>query len=448
MALDFNNATGNLFNRKGKMYGSVEDVETYQGTTLQAAIDGTYGEYNDDGELVDSIYESLERSQSASGQIKSDLFTFANTTLIEMVDDDQPLPSKVTVDALEELIDQLVSQSETIEENVTSVSSAADAGNTGDGVMLTTLVGGDGVTIEYNFDEIIRVDCTSDSQPGRGGTAEGSELWTARGEETTSFTDFNWPLGSGGATAITTANASVNASDNNFLTNSDFEEFTTNAPDSWTIITGSAGSTVDDTTTAYKGTTALAFVGDGAELTKITQQLRNTATNTAGDLEPATTYAFELRTRVSTVPAAGVLRVSLRDGTGAAATVGTVVTIDLTAETTSYASHSITMQTPSSLPDELHMVIELTTALSNTFSVFIDNLAFVPMTQHETGTFIAIFSGAIDWEFDDRFDITSVNDYAGGFQTFFWRNYDMPALELQLPSATSGGETIPDSLIS
>lgn len=448
MALDFTNATGNLFNRFGKHFGSIEDVETYQGTTLQGAVDGTYGEYNDDGELVDSIYSEMEQSQASSGVFKNSFLAFANSTLITMVDNDTPLPSQTTQDAMEEMIDQMVGQSETVEKNVTSVSNAADAGNVGDGVMVTTIVDGFGTTLENVFAENLRVDCTTDSQPGRGGTDPGSEGWVARGEEAVSSTDFNYPKGSGGNTPIATANAAVNASDNNLLTNSDFEDFTTNAPDDWAIIVGAAGTGVDDTTTAYKGSKALAYLGDGAELTKITQQLRNTASDIEGALEPNTKYAFELRTRVSAAAAAGVLRVSLRDGTGAASTVGTVLSIDLTSETTSYASHSVQFQTPAVLPAELHMVIELTTALTIGISAYIDNLAFVKMTQHQSGPYIAIFSGAIDWAVDDRFDITVSNDYAGKFQTFFQRAFNMVGLGLQLPSATSGAETIPDSLVS
>ncbi len=234
------------------------------------------------------------------------------------------------------------------------------------------------------------------------------------------------------------------------MTNGDFEAFTADAPDDWTIVTGTAGTTVDDeTTNFYKGAKALAIIGTAAsERTRLSQQLRSTSD--LGQIKPETRYALACRVRVSAAPAAGTLRISLRDGTTDGATVigGVDITVDLTAETTSYAFKSAQINMPASLPDDIYLVIEHTVAIDNGKSTFIDQLALVEMTQHENGPLFAIFPGATKFLVDDKFVATVTNDRAGEIQEFFNRLFPMDDNQRLLPSDTYGNETIDDILVS
>lgn len=445
MSIDFADSTGNLFNRLGKHYRTVEIIEAYQKTTLDAAVTDTLGQYASDFDLVDGLPTNLTASQNAANKLKTQTLAFASKTLVEMVNDDNPLTEKTELAALRELIRQMIADAQTVDASAVTVATVADGGNNGDGSMLVSVKNGKDNDLENVLAEDIVVTCTSDSQPGRGNLLEGSEIFTAKGEAPVERTDFNFPKGSNGSTTVPLSNPAVDSSSANFLTNGNFEDFTAGDPDNWTIQVGDAAGSVDETSTAFKGSKALQFLGDGAELTKITQQLR-LAGSTAGQFQPLRRYAFAFQVRVSVVPAAGVLRISLRDGI-AGALIGTAITVDLTAEGTSYVFKSVQLVTPDPLPDQIHMVIELTTALESGKSVFIDHFACREMTQHQGGPLMVIFPGAIRFIVGDFFTVTPTNDRAGKFQEFFERNFRMSQIPLLLPSNNAGGETISDGLI-
>lgn len=451
MAIDFTNATGNLFNRIGQVATAFCGVNTYRNTTLPGLVDGVQDQYNDNRELIPDLQNVFESAQDSAGDINDTLADSGEQTVIEMVDDDNPLTEKTIEPALIELIRQMNAGSETVNASVVGSSVTADAGNNGNGTVIVSLIDGKGQTLENVYGEDIIVECTSDSQPRTGNTVEGRELFRARGEESVDKFDREWPKGSGGSTGITSADAAQNNTASNRLTNSNFENFTTNAPDNWNIITGTAGTTIDDTTTSYRGTNALAIIGTGAaELTKISQTLRDTANATAGDIKPETRYLISARVSVSSVPVAGVLRISLKDGTGGAANVvgGASIDVTLSGESTSYALHTAQISTPAPLTAGLYMVIEMTTAVDSGVTVRVDEVTLTEMVQHQNGPFFAVVPGETKFLIGDKFTATITNDRGGKFQEWFNRLFDMDTRGLLLPSNGAGGETISDSLIT
>jgi hypothetical protein len=103
---------------------------------------------------------------------------------------------------------------------------------------------------------------------------------------------------------------------------------------------------------------------------------------------------------------------------------------------------------PDPVPATVKIRVRLSTALSSGSSIFIDHLALTPATQLYTGgPYAAIFSGATDFEIDDKWSLTVTNAQAGAFQTLFDRLFDMRSKGLLLPSATGAAETIDDALI-
>ncbi|MGH2621604.1 MAG: hypothetical protein ACRDHG_13715, partial [Anaerolineales bacterium] len=203
---------------------------------------------------------------------------------------------------------------------------------------------------------------------------------------------------------------------------------------------------------AYAGAAALQYTGDGAQLTSVAQTFNDSVLGTAAKLKPQMVYGFNCRVKVSSVPAAGVLELSLIDGSNVIinndAGAANSATKSLPAATTTYVAFNGTFRTPSVLPAVQKFRVRLSTALTSTVSVFIDHLAFAEMTQaYPGGPFLKAFSGASKLILNDSFVVTAANDYQGLFQLLFERLFGMRALGLQLPSA-SGGGTISDALVT
>lgn len=196
---------------------------------------------------------------------------------------------------------------------------------------------------------------------------------------------------------------------------------------------------------------ALEFDSDGAELT--TLQCRVT-------LEALKQYAFCSFWKTDSVPAAGVVTVDLVDGIGGSviadeASTNNSFTIPATGLTTSYDYRSGTFRTPKTLPPIVYLRIRITTAISNTSSVFVDHASLVEMTEmYPGGPSLAIFSGSSDFTkgggqvVGDYFSVAVANDRAGEIQEWFDRNFDMKGKGLLLPSVTDASETQADTLIA
>jgi len=439
-----------LFNRLGRIFGGWVNVEQYQLYALPNIEDCIADQFNDNRDYIAGLRTQISQAQQSQAQAKNEFVTEATKTVIEVVHADNPLPEKTITFSLDELIDQMNGQGETVDSCNTSIAVSPGGSNVGNGQCVASIVNPDGVRMENVYAEDIVISCSQDSQPGTGNTTVNSEVFTARGEARIGDTDFNWPGGSGGSTQVVVANPATEGSTINLLTNGSFEDFTGNAPDSWTIVTGTAGTTLSETTTSYVGTNALSLIGTGAaERTRIAQQLRASPT-TPGLVEPKTRYAIGFWCRVSVVPSQGTLRVSLRDGTTDGATVigGAHATIDLTGETTSYAFHSVQVLTPADLPDNIYCVVELTVAIESGKSVYVDQLSITEMVRHENGPYFAVFPGSTPFLTGDVFTATVTNNLAGRFQMFFNRAFGMLGRGIQLPTDEYGAETIDDALIS
>jgi hypothetical protein len=209
-----------------------------------------------------------------------------------------------------------------------------------------------------------------------------------------------------------------------------------------------AGSIAHNTTTAgsahaYRGR-ALEFNSDGSELTEI--RLRPT-------LARSTVYAFHVRGKVDTFPAAGVMEVELIDGAGNVldddAGTPNAITIDPKSGgdllTSAFSSVSGFFRTPALLPPVVYLRLRISTAISNTSSVFFDDLALAEASQfYGGGPFFQAF-GTPDSE--DEWSAIVANNRAGKFQEWLYRLGVTNRGQLA-PSKTDGTETIADSLIA
>lgn len=446
--------SNSLFVRIGHHGGALNSHHAWIGaTTFGPAVDTIRGDYSTSNQdLVDGIYSMRDAYRDAHGSLTSYLKDLASETLIQMADDDVRLVTLDVTTALKELISQMEDSSDDVEASTASVSVSAGSGNTGNAVVAASVVGPDGKTLQYLFDEVLELTITGDSQTETA--TAGSEPASLLGEPLVEDPlAWDWPKGSGASTSLTLIDASLD-NNGNLLTNSDFSDFTvTDTPDNWTLVTATPSTTLfaSGSGDAYDGTgNALKITGTGgAELTHLVQ-IFNSASGTLGKLLPQTVYAVNLFTKVSAVPAAGALRIALvnsgntviNDDAGTANST----TIDLTAETASYASHTAFFRTPSVLPSSVRLEIKMTTAIESGKSVFVDHLAFAEATQAYTGgVYVAAFSGSTEVVIDDKWNI-DVTSTPGAFQKLFERFFGMRELGLTLPF--DAAPTIDDALVT
>ena len=446
--------TNGLFTRLGKIIDLVNKINLHRSTTLITEVQDIDDEYaNDRRDLIDELYTQSALYRSSASTFLADLNTLAENTIIQMVYDDMGLSPQTIEAAMAELIRQMIASADDVDASVVSVTPAYDSLNNGDGKAAATVTDGFAKLTQYVEPETIALTCTSDSQTG--GVTEGQETFTAVGQAATDLLEPEWPDGSGANTEVLVISAEV---DNgiNILTNSDFEDFTVaNDPDQWALDVGTAGGTIFEAGSPdiYLGEKALRILGNGSQLTRISQVFDNSGSGTGGELLPNTVYAINLVTKVSSAPAAGVLRVSLQDSTDTIlqddAGTNQSFTVDVTAETTAWLQHPTTFRTPRVIPDGCQLVIELTTAITNTHSLYIDDVAMAPATRlYPGGPLVGVFRGAEKWVEGDRITLAVANDAAGAFQQAFERLFGMKAMGLILPYDTGGTETIADSLIS
>jgi len=306
----------------------------------------------------------------------------------------------------------------------------------GHGTVVTSLLNGKGKTLENCLAEDLVAKVTAT-------TTAGSETFSLKGERDLSSGDklsHLWPSGSG---TSKTTEAIKDPSSAGFLTNGDFEAWTTNTPDSWTIDTGAAGTDMLQNTAAeYRGSSCAEFVGDSSTLIAISQAITGTVSRTP--------YAVSISYKCDVVPAAGVMVVDLYDGTAVInddAGTANSISIDLTASETSYNVATGVFRLPEPVPATVTVRIRLTTAVSTGSSALVDDMIIGPaMTQVYTGgPYISVIHSDVAMAVDDEHTVTVTNARAGAFQELFDKLFQNP--DKLLPSVTGAAETVDDALI-
>lgn len=455
MAVTLTGSNG-LFTRLGKLFQIAVQVKTFQATLateIQDALNEFDGGDNDHALALTGIKQS---AQMSCAQVYHAVRSVAHKTVIEMVNDDDPLQAKTLSLALDRLIKQMEDASASINASAYAAPDSADSGNTGNGTILASTTALSKATANIRAESLV-VKCTKDAQTT--GTA-GREVFTVTGEAPISdITHPDWPGGSGASQSMVVSDPSVDGSSQigkNLLTNSSFNTFSTNTPSNWTIATGTAGTQVYKNTTAsklFQGAASLQITGDGSNLTKLTQQL-NTAGGSAGKLLPNTVYFLTYKYYTDASLAAGVLKISLEDAGGVEVTnngltASSTITLSSPAHSTWHTSSTF-FKTPEALSTNTpyQITLELTTAITNTKNVYIDQLCVAKAIQVGNGPYLAVIRGATDFVKDDQFVIAVAKSSTGTMQENFDKFFGMYGRGLQLPEHTSGSETIADGLIA
>lgn len=440
-----------LYTRLGKIFGTYDDNVAAM-AAFRANIDDIATQYGSNRDLIANLIATQEPLiQTMSESQFDELQEAAMATLFRMVNDDVTVSPPTNEAALRELFRQMVDESESVDASDVEVTITAGGSNVGDGGGLAT-VSYDG-TQEYEnaYAETIEAKCVRDGYSRATAALAGLEEWEVRGSKQVPEWSPDWPAGSNASLNIRTGSSEIDAGANvheNLLTNSGFETFTVaNTPDNWTIEVGTAGVDLFSNSTSYRGSLALRLLGDGSTLVKWSQTF-GSASGTLGRLKPLTWYAARIALRKDATVSAGVLRVSVQDSANNVLWSSNV-SVTLSGLTTSYAATTVMFRSGTSVPDGCKMVVELTTAMTSTQAIFIDELVLLPMAQVYTGgPHVALFAGAANYAVNDRFAIAVTNDGAGEIQRWFQRFFGINQYDLVVPSDTSDNETIADSLVS
>jgi hypothetical protein len=455
--LVYDGANG-LFTRLGTLIYMMDAVRAHQ-NNLKTLLANVQAEYSSaDAYMIERLSGNIDARIAEAGNILLDVQESSLRTLLEMCFNSAtdsgstiPMKSKTAYDALVWLIRAMRQDTETVERQpITKASLAVGASNSGNGTFTyqfaTPAILLDGnAEWENTRSEVVQVRCVSDAQDGA--IAKGSEVFTIEGQPYYPPLDYRFPAGSGTRMQMTSVCASVDAGPRfaNILTNSDFEDFTSNVPDGFTVSSGTAGTDFGpNTTNVYRGTRSLDCKATGATF-KLRQQF-GIGTGTYAALIPDRPYLICAAIRRGT-SATGTIEISVEDGSGNVINSGAFkLTCDVTTASGTFGLFTSTVRSPRIIPTATYLVVETTAAIA-TAACQVDEIVLAEMQQlGNGGPYLSIVAGATDWKIDDtaRYQFTNTGD--AKVQQAFDRLFDMYAHGLLLPSDAT--PTIADSVIA
>lgn len=441
MAINYSN----LFTLLGK---NIKAANTLTGlyATLDTPRDAILSVYSAQS-LFPMLSDVSTTWESFKSQINNWVFQVNQKNVITLTDRDYIqeqllLPENSLTGILVAIYKDMIAQSKTINRSTVtlgSVSATTTNANAGT-IVLDKVLDGisapgsgmapcasyNGVNSELSWNDSVTLLCIRDSE--NSSLTVGQEVFQWLGS-IPKPNAFHWQdPGAGNGPTLTPLN------DQSYLSNLDFESFTSNAPGSWTINTGSAGTHIfDDSSTPYIGSHALKFTGN-ASLAAI----NISQTISVSDLTPLKKYFLGCYVKGTAGTSAGTFTIQF-EGTGYTASSTERIQMafgDLAAQT-SYGLEYFHFIMPAVIPDDLKLVIKWT-GTPSAHSVYVDGMVFGPVTWWN-GYSTAFIAGSGKFLAGDTLSYTVSNNDAGVFQTHFRKQFGM-----QLNS--SGAPNINDSL--
>lgn len=469
MALTYTGTNG-LFTRLGALIYMMDAVRTHQNNlkTLLANVQAKYS--STDAWMIDVLSGSIESRISESGGVLNDVRAAAERTIVEMCwaeanlggsGASNAMRSKTLHDALVWLIRQMDVDAQTVDGTTITKSSASyGSSNTGNGAFVYNVAAPDTLLKSTNEwpdvrTEIIEARCVQDAQTGA--LKSGSEVFELRGQPAYGGLDYRFPGGSGRMIRISCMSASVDAGPpgQNLLTNSDFEDVSTNLPLQWTVSSGTAGTHfASETGTYYRGSRSLKLLHGTGGTFSIRQRL-GAASGTVARLTPDRPYVIAFAAKRD-AGATGVVRIAIKDASGTIINTGDFTSpsntfffsSDVSGWPTTWTLYSTTLPAARKTGDELYVHIETTTTIA-TASVYIDELIVGELTSIAPGgQAMGMIAGSTDWVIDDNGRFGFTNNGEGAFVRALDRLFDMYGRGLSLPANYSNTETISDTLIA
>lgn len=455
MALTYTGTNG-LFTRLGALVYMMDAVRTHQ-NNLKTLFDNVQGEYSaSDRYMIDQLSGNLEARIQEAGQVLLDVQAAAVKTIVEMTwaeaatSSARTMRAKEITDAMVWLIRDMDATSNSVE-GTTIIAGVLGSSGTGNGTLVYLNEAPNILLSSTNDWPNIRVDliearCIQDAQDGA--VAAGTEVFQVTGSASYPSLDYRFPAGSGVNLAMSSVTAAVDngAPYANIGTNTDLEDWTSNVPDQFTVVSGAAGTEfLKETGTFFRGASCLKAAVTGSTF-RIRQQL-GSPSGSLGAITPDRPYTLAFAAKKD-AGATGTIRVSVQDSAGTIVT-GMSKSISVAAGlTTGWVIYTVEMRAPKVLPTTSYLVIETTTAIA-VAAVYIDEVILAElMPIAPGGQALAVICGSTNWVVDDRVARKWTNSNEGAFVRAFDRLFDMYGKGLSLPANYLGGETIADSLIA
>lgn len=474
-------STGGLFTRLGAIAGQINDKNAEQGgaattnvlaagrlTTRYTALQTSFANSPAFTSILDGLFAQVQGMQAQLGAYNTNLNqTIAQQILMQQVNANSTLSTLDVPHALASLVANMTNDAYYVTTSSVAAGSQTDAlGVTpiGNPVIVSSVIQGNGLTLEYAFPETIAFATTAD----KNGTATANnEPMSIIGQATISDgLNWLWPSGSGIQSTLNVTDPTANNSAGNVLTNSSFDTFTTaNQPDNWNVLVGVAGTDIlsgGGTANTYTGLgNSLKILGDGSTLSSIAQVFNTASIATVGaggtpaTLTERTPYAVSFWYKLTNAsPAAGVMAVDLVDGSNANIaddqSIANTVSVTLTAVSdTNWHNATAVFRTPTNLPSTVKLRVRLTTALTTAKGVYIDQLAMNAMTQFyaPNGPFFSAFAGSTPTLVGDAWTVAITTNMADTtWQGAFQRLFNIGGLGYRLP--TAGSTSISAGLIA
>lgn len=445
MAIDFDV----LFERIGRI-GKIAHLTHQHQAALPAAYEALLDLYPDNHDWPASLAMMKTQLAEAASSLLPNLTQTARNTLLGMVQADVPTIRTLS-EALLELRRQMLAASETIKSTTVAATATAFTGptNTGNGVVVLSVLRGDGLAQEHLLGEKARLTCVGDSNTG--GASTGRESFRFQGLPAGDLWRVN--LGGSGASATTQVIDSASDGGLNLVSHGNFREWsnTTIMPRNWTLTVGTVATDLIcefDLANVYTGGRAAKFA-TSAMLTNMYQEL------TIAAFRPSTSYAVNVMMRRLGSVSAGVVKVDLVDGNSTVTkddqNVHNEYSVSYSSLTTDYISFPAVFRTPKILPSGLRLRIHVTTAIAGG-SILVDHVALGRMAvPYIGGPSLAVFSGSTPFLAGDGWVVETTNNYGGSthgatMQLLMNRLFDTKGQGVLYP--TNASPTQPDSLIT
>ena len=203
------------------------------------------------------------------------------------------------------------------------------------------------------------------------------------------------------------------------------------------------GTTTAGNASAWRGV-SLEFDSDGSQLTQILQPVT---------LEYDRVYFFSMRLIRAGAVSSGNMTVDLVAGIDGSVTVddsGTQNSVSFSAASIGTGSHSTVTRSfrlARQYAQPVYLRIRITSAITNTASIYIDDVVLVEGTElYPGGPIVAAVAGRVPPKNDDSWTIAVTNTRAGLLHDWLDRFFDLRGRDMLFP--TNASPTIPDSVMT
>ena len=471
MPIDYTGTSAGLFVRLGKLINAGQEHRAAQ-NALVTHIEETMGKYTstsiDRTEYLGTMAGDRETIADASGRAAQEAVREAmERTIIEQVDDELSPglePSKTIDNALRRLTIDMLAQSQAIGTTSISFSAVTNASTTFDG----TIIIGENRKFDNGgakkpsatpndtiLAETLTARCVKDARDGS--MILGNERFEVAGDNAVDRLDRRWPEGSGAILRLNSTCSDIDSNSGtgqNMLTNSGFERVDgTPFPLDWLAGSGTIGTNLTSTTTAFRGSRAVKFEGNGSAQRAIYQVM---GVGPRAKIRSNTAYAVSARLIAETANVtAGTIRLALVDSSGNV--LGTTLTAvarnmaSANVTTTAWVHLFGTFTTPLNLPSEVRFSIETDAgggALAAGAKLIIDDVILAPVYEiYPGGPGCIVVPGTANFELGDQMRV-AVTKTAAEWAEELDRYLHLGPRGILFPTGTGTNETITTTLIA